>query len=56
MTFYWVLTPSGEGLDGSEIPQATFTAVREYHLMQIIDNRTDAYHQKQPFSTLSALR
>jgi hypothetical protein len=33
MPFYWVLTPSGEGLDGSEIPQATFTAVREYHLM-----------------------
>jgi hypothetical protein len=28
--FYWVVTPSGQVLDGSAIPQATFTAVREY--------------------------
>jgi len=28
MTFYWVLTRSGQGLDGSEIPQTTFTAVQ----------------------------
>ena len=29
MQFYWVLTPGGQKLDGSEIPQTTFTAVRE---------------------------
>ena len=27
--FYWVITDATEGLDGSQIPQATFTAVRE---------------------------
>lgn len=32
LPFYWVIQPAGQPLDGSEIPQATFTAVREYNL------------------------
>jgi hypothetical protein len=28
-TFYWLITRSDAGLDGSQLPQATFTAIRE---------------------------
>lgn len=29
LPFYWVVQPAGSALDGSEVAQATFTAVRE---------------------------
>lgn len=29
LPFYWVIQPGGTGLDGSEVPQATFSAVRK---------------------------
>ncbi|KAF7968748.1 hypothetical protein HWV62_29581 [Athelia sp. TMB] len=32
LPFYWVIQPGGTGLDGSEVPQATFSAVQTTYL------------------------
>lgn len=48
-TYYWVVTRSDQTLDGTEIPQATFTAVREcpFSFLPFLFHRPANTFQKQ---------